>query len=229
MNDDQSFYEIQLNTPHVVLVVLAGVVVGMALFYLGVIVGSGQAATAAPSDWQAAAPVEEREDNAGGGSADALEDGGESMPLVPADESPAEEETSTGSDATAELEPTTAAEETEADPPAQTESFQPADPIEEEPAPVVADSRSGLPQADASLATGWVVQVRSTPDQAAANTLQEALSGAGFPAFVISAEVDGTTYYRVRVGRYAARTDADVVEEALLQRADVEDAWVTEG
>lgn len=229
MNDDQSFYEIQLNTPHVVLVVLAGVVVGMALFYLGVIIGSGQAATAAPPDWQAAAPVEEREDDAGAESGGSLDAGDESTPASPAGELPTEEGTSTGADETAEAEPTTATEETEADPPARPEGFQPADPVEEEPAPVVAESRTGLPRADASLAAGWIVQVRSTPDQAAANALQEALDGAGFPAFVISAEVGGTTYYRVRVGRYRSRADADVVEEALLQRADVEDAWVTEG
>lgn len=228
MNDDQSFYEIQLNTPHLFLAFLGAAVVGVALFWLGVIIGRGQSATAAPSDWRAAVPVEETGDDAGSEPADFFDESGESSAAVPADDSAADDPTA---DLATANDPTTNApvEEPETDPPAEAGSFQPADPVAEEPAPVVATSQSGLPPADASLVTGWVIQVRSTPEEGAANALQESLSNAGFPAFVISAEVDGTTWYRVRVGRYGTRADADVVEAALMQRADIQDAWVTEG
>ena len=107
--------------------------------------------------------------------------------------------------------------------------FQPSDPVGEEPAPVVAESPTGLPSEDASLASGWIVQVRSTPDKSSADLLQAALAVAGFPAFVVSAEVSGETYYRVRVGRYGSRDDPVRVEAPLTTRADLADPCVTGG
>ena len=233
MNDDQSFYEIQLNTPHLVLAFLGAAVVGVALFWLGVIIGRGQSATAGPSDWQAAAPISESQDEGADDPAEFFQEADDPTATVPADEDPTAGEAAANEPETTtqEEEAPPATEETaaEAEPPAQAESFQPAEPVAADPAPVAAASESGLPQADPSLNSGWVIQVRSTPDEAAANQLQERLASAGFPAFVISAEVDGTTYYRVRVGRYASRPDADRVEAALVERPDIEDAWVTQG
>jgi cell division septation protein DedD len=71
--------------------------------------------------------------------------------------------------------------------------------------------------------------VRSTTEKPEADDLQSTLSGAGFPAFVVSVEVDGRTYYRVRVGRYRTPVDARAVEALLVRRSDVESTWVTEG
>jgi cell division protein FtsN len=73
------------------------------------------------------------------------------------------------------------------------------------------------------------VQVRSTPVRLDADSLQSALATAGLPAFVVSTEVSGVTYYRVRVGRYHSKGEADIIEAELLTRSDVDTTWVTEG
>jgi cell division protein FtsN len=211
MSDDQSFYEIQLNTPHLVLIFLGAAVVGVAFFWFGVVIGRGQNETDGGLDWQAAVPGEPAE--------------------TPANEEPLEFYEAVNEPA-AEGAPTEEPESVQQAPPESSVAapeFQPADPVDEERAPVVAESPAGLPSPDASLASGWIVQVRSTPDKSSADSLQAALAVAGFPAFVVSAEVSGETYYRVRVGRYGSRDDASLVEAELKSRADVESTWVTQG
>jgi cell division protein FtsN len=216
MNDEQSFYEIQLNTPHLVLAFLGAAVVGVAIFWLGVVIGRGQTEPAMSGDWQAAVPTD--------GSSEADE---EPLGFYEAvNETPADDEGGTEQ----AQEPVT--EEPASTPPAPevaAPEFQPSEPVAEQPAPVEAESRVGLPSPDASLASGWIVQVRSTPDKPAADSLQAALVSAGFPAFVVSAEVSGQTYYRVRVGRYRTRGDAETIETELLGRTDIDTTWVTEG
>ena len=214
MSDDQSFYEISLNTPHLVLAFLGAAVIGVTVFWLGVVIGRGQTEPGLADQWQAAAPAEGSEEE-------------------PYESSVAVSEPALQPEALAE---TPVAEE---DPQAQPEAaqpspavaprFEPADPVDEQRAPVVAESPVGLPRPDASLPSGWIVQVRSTPDKPDADSLQSALAAAGFPAFVVSAEVSGVTYYRVRVGRYRSKGDADIIEVELLTRSDVDTTWVTEG
>ena len=211
MSDDQSFYEIQLNTPHLVLAFLGAAVVGVAIFWLGVLIGQDQDETDGAADWQAAVPGEPAEASAGAPPLEFYEAVGE----------PTEEGALT-----------TPAESAQRASPGSTlaaPEFQPSDPVDETPARVVAESAETLPSSDASLASGWIVQVRSTPDKSSAESLQEALVEAGFPAFVVSAEVSDRTYYRVRVGRYGSRVDASLVEAELKTRADVEATWVTQG
>jgi cell division septation protein DedD len=213
MSDDQSFYEIQLNTPHLVLAFLGATVLGVALFWLGVVIGRGQDELGGSPEWQTAVP----------GSLT----GGETNPL----ELPegADDESAAGAGAG---DPAAGAETATAAAPAEelaAPEFVPSAPVDEQPAPVVAQSPAGLPRPDAALASGWIVQVRSTTDKPAADTLQAALVSAGFPAFVVSADVSGETYYRVRVGRYGSRSDAVIIEAELLGRSDIDTTWVTEG
>lgn len=211
MSDDQSFYEIELNIPKLVLAFLGAAVVGVAFFWLGVVIGRGQDETGGAPDWQAAVPGAPAE---APGSEDPLE-------FYEAVGEPTEQDAPTAGAGPAQQAPPESA--------VAVPEFQPSDPVDEEPAPVVAESPTGLPSEDASLASGWIVQVRSTPDKSSADSLQAALAVAGFPAFVVSAEVSGETYYRVRVGRYGSRDDAALVEAALKTRADVEATWVTQG
>ncbi len=224
MNDEQSFYEIQLNTPHLVLAVLGAAVVGVAVFWLGVVIGRGQTEPTMSGDWQAAVPGESETGDDGEplGFYESVGEGqdedGASGSAPPAQEPVAEEPV---------------AEEPATTPPPSSEiaapEFQPSEPVQEQPAPVQAESQAGLPSPDASLPSGWIVQVRSTPEKPAADALQAALASAGFPAFVVSAEVSGQTYYRVRVGRYRSRGDAETIERELLGRSDIDTTWVTEG
>ena len=117
------------------------------------------------------------------------------------------------------LEPT----EDGATPPVAGPETQPAG---EEISPPVAEQ---LPPHDASLALGWVVQVKAVPDRDVAAALQEALELDGFPTFVVSADVAGTITYRVRVGRYGDESAAQRVALALSRRSDIDETWITEG
>lgn len=197
----QSFYEIQLNNGSLIAAFLVAVALGVAVFMLGVMVGRGQA-PATPE--QESGWVEEDL-----GTAD-VEDATE--PSDPEFFEKVQESESPVGEATAE--PATADQEP---------------PSEQAPAETPQPQVSGLPEADPSLASGYVIQVKSTPERADADRLQGSLAAAGFPAFVIAADVNGRTTYRVRVGRYRTSEDATAVERALSERSDVESTWVTTG
>jgi cell division protein FtsN len=221
-----------------VLAILGAAVIGVAVFWLGVVIGKGQTTPAGSSEWQAAAPVGQGEQGEG-----------DELGLSDADGEPGAGESDPEAGPGETVPPPAGPDVATADPPAQDPTatssaggaqaggFQPAAPVEERRDPVVADSDrapaaalgAGLPRPDVSLVSGWVVQVRSTPDKPAADALQAALALDGFPAFTTSVEVDGQTFYRVRVGRYGSRAEAETVERALRRHADIEDAWVTEG
>jgi len=206
-DNQQSFYEIQLNTHHLLLAFIGALVVGVAVFYLGVVVGRSQGTQQGPEEWQAATPGDES-------SEDPL-DFYESVqqPAAQPEEDPAAGQATDPASSEAEAEP-------QATPP----------PVETTPAPTQAvPTSTSMPASDPGLVSGWVVQVKSTTDKQAADSLQVALAREGFPAFVVSAEVRNQTWHRVRVGRYRERSDAEAVAGRLGQRTDVESTWVTEG
>ena len=218
MSDDQSFYEIHLNTPHLVLAFLAATVVGVMFFGLGVVIGRGQTEPGLADQWQAAAPAAGTEEEPHEFSAAVSEPA--LQPQTPVETAAA----ATDPPVQPPIQP-------EAEPPssAAASRFEPADPVDDQRARVVAESLAGLPRPDASLPSGWIVQVRSTPEKRDADSLQLALVAAGFPAFVVTTDVSGVTWYRVRVGRYLSRGEADIINGELLTRSDVDTTWVTEG
>lgn len=206
-DNQQSFYEIQLNTHHLLLAFIGALVVGVAVFYLGVVVGRSQGTEQDPGEWQAATPGDES-------SEDPL-DFYESVqqPAEQPEEDPLAGEAADPTSSEPEQEPQATP------PPAE------ATPAEARDVP----TSTTMPASDPGLVSGWVVQVKSTTDKEAADALQVALAREGFPAFVISAEVRNQTWHRVRVGRYRERSDAETVAGQLGERGDVESTWVTEG
>lgn len=226
MNDDQSFYEIQLNTPHLVAAFLGAVVVGMAIFWFGLVIGRGQAEPGALEDWQAAVPNEEAAATSGEEPLEFYE--GVQEPATAAQ--PATE-TATDTTQFAPAEPVDPPVQSQPEPEPEPELEPESEPVDV-PAPRTpppSTASSGLPQPDFNLASGWIVQVRSTTDKADADQLQAQLVADGFPAFVVSAEVQDETYYRVRVGRYRSQVDAKSVEANLGNRSYIAETWVTEG
>lgn len=206
---NQSFYEIQLNNRHLIVAFVAAVVLGIAIFSVGVMVGRGLAPQELPEEgWVERFGADAKGDD----TPDADYEYSDRLR-----ESTGGEDDGTGG--AANLAAGDAAGP--ADTPAVAEQ-----PTTEAPAPARAAS---LPVHDASLAEGWVIQVKSTRQRNDADGLQASLAGAGYPAFVVSADVDGVIWFRVRVGRYRERGDADVVARGLDVRADVESTWVTRG
>ena len=222
MKDDQSFYEIQLNTPHLVAAFLGAVVVGMAIFWFGLVIGRGQTETGPPQDWQAAMPNEEAAPVSGGDPLEFYE-----AVQEPATETQPAADTDTDTAQFAAAEPVDSPALPLPEPEPEPEPEQVETPAAPTPAPSTASG--GLPPPDLNLASGWIIQVRSTTDKASADQLQAQLVADGFPAFVVSAEVQGDTYYRVRVGRYRSQTDANSVATNLGNRSYIAETWVTEG
>lgn len=67
---------------------------------------------------------------------------------------------------------------------------------------------------------GWVVQVSSVTQKDAATGFSQKLQTRGWKSFVEEGVVNGTTYYRVRVGPYSSREIADGAASQLQKELD---------
>ncbi len=72
-----------------------------------------------------------------------------------------------------------------------------------------------------------VIQVFSSPDKAQADRIRSQLAGGGYSAYLSPVEKAGHTMYRVRLGPYSSRDDAQKVAEKVRKGYKL-DTWVTE-
>jgi cell division septation protein DedD len=77
--------------------------------------------------------------------------------------------------------------------------------------PVVAAAKD----AKATKKGGWAVQVNAFPNEKDAMSLTKKLADKGYDAYMVSADIRGRTWYRVRVGRLASRDEAKGLLETL--------------
>lgn len=89
---------------------------------------------------------------------------------------------------------------------------------------VQAAKEAPLPAAPSG--SGFVVQVAAVKARAEAETIRRRLSGKGYPAFITTASPGGATMFRVRVGKYADRQEAESIK-AKLEREERFKPWVT--
>ncbi len=73
---------------------------------------------------------------------------------------------------------------------------------------------------------GWSVQIASTLDEKAALKLQEKLKTQGYDAFIVAAEVNSAPWYRVRVGRFGAKQEAESTRQVLQSKEHIRSAFV---
>jgi cell division septation protein DedD len=73
----------------------------------------------------------------------------------------------------------------------------------------------------------WSVQVSAAPASDIASALAERIKANGYAGYVVQAEVKGQTFYRVRVGRFATREEAELVRESLALHDVYRDAFLT--
>jgi DedD protein len=94
--------------------------------------------------------------------------------------------------------------------------------------PVATTAVATAPAADAApTGSGFVVQVAAVRQRGEADTIRSRLAKKGYPVFVTTASTSGgPTTYRVRVGKYASRREADTVA-AKLEREEQFKPWVT--
>ncbi len=103
------------------------------------------------------------------------------------------------------------------------------------PPPAVAANGDSAPvrpskpsEAEPAVPKGAVViQVFSSQDRAQADRIRQRLSKGGQKAFLSPVDVAGHTMYRVRIGPFTSRSDAQKVAEKV-RKAYTMDTWVTE-
>lgn len=192
---DDGFHEIQLSGKQLVFLFMTGTVVTVLIFLLGVQVGrnarienplAGDAADPAAAASPPPAAATPSEAIAAGGPPAA-------EPPVPAAEP--DDELSYAKRLQSDSAP---AENLKPPPPAPAEAAAPT-------AQTQAGSRPGA----------WIVQVISLQDRGAAAAIAARLTGKGYPAFVLDPAPGAPAIYRVQVGGYPDRRDAEQASRRL--------------
>ena len=215
---DDGFHEIQLNGKQLVFLFMAATVVSVVIFLCGVLVGRGVRAERSGSDV------------AGNNAAPEAMATTPQQPALPA-------AATTGSDPTTAAPPPTAAddlsyfnrlEKQNAPPeqlkPAGEKPAQRAAPAatNAEPPPAPAPSADAPPEPGGP---GFAVQIAALNVRSEAEAIAKRLSSKGYSAYVL-APAAGTTVYRVRVGKFPTRREADAMA-ARLKREEQFNPWVT--
>jgi cell division septation protein DedD len=74
----------------------------------------------------------------------------------------------------------------------------------------------------------YVIQVQALTDRAVAASLVKRLVDRGYPAFLVSpGAAGGSQYFKVQVGRYAQRPEAEGVKRRL-QKEEQFTPWITQ-
>jgi len=222
---DEGFHEIQLNGKQLVFLFMAATVVSVVIFLCGVMVGRGvrshQATVDPVSDVAPAATAEESprpEPSTPPTDSPRPASGAAAPPAAPPE--PAEDGSDyhkqlTGADADAppKVEPPPAPERR-----AEAPVDKPATPTA--PPSVTPASGGGVTGA------GFVVQVAALRDRSEADAIVKRLAGKGYQAFVVNPVPGKPPVYKVQVGRFAERGDAEKTA-ARLKSQEQYSPWVT--
>ena len=216
---DDGFHEIQLSGKQLVALFMVATTVLVMTFLLGVWVGRGvpgdRGQGDTPETMAAAAPP------AASAPSQPVASGGPPAAEPPA---PAAEPNDDLSYAKRLQADSAAAEKLK--PPSSTGSTpKPAAPAPPAAAPPASTSKPPAaapqpkPEPAAPPSTGragaWIVQVVSLQDRAAAAAIAKRLAGKGYPAFVLDPASGGPRIYRVQVGGYTDKNDAEQAARRL--------------
>jgi len=236
---DDGFHEIQLSGKQLVFLFMATTIVAVVIFLCGVQVGRGVRTERVAETSEASAVTAPPPVTAAPPSTSAAAATPAAEPPVPAQES--EEDLTYAkrlqSDATPKEQLTPHTDSARASQPAPMASApvkspsgkstpakstpQPppsAAPVDSAEGKSAASARAMSPVASgppASRTGAWVIQVHALKDRAAAAAIARRLSGKGFPAFVLDPSAGAPPIYRVQVGRYNDRREAEQVARRL--------------
>lgn len=87
---------------------------------------------------------------------------------------------------------------------------------------------TAVPAPVADGAKGFAVQVIATTDVVQASILARRLREQGLDAYTVTAQIQGTMWYRVRVGHFKDRGEAQAMERRLRETEGMQAAFVTE-
>ncbi|MBM3808087.1 MAG: SPOR domain-containing protein [Acidimicrobiia bacterium] len=232
---DESFREIQLGGKQLVFLAMAVVVIGVSLFLMGVMVGRGVLAArgAAGADSIAAAAESDLPPPPPSASVSSS-----STPATAGEKLSYAERLGSAEPPTEPLKPEagTPAEapspKPESAPPPSAPAAAPAPappaPVAAAPAPppTTAAKAAGPAAAIAEPAgTGFTIQIAAVREAEEADAIVKRLAGKGYPAYVVAPARGSAPLYRVRVGKYQERREADTVA-ARLQKEEQFKPWV---
>jgi DedD protein len=208
--NDEGFHEIQLNGKQLVFLFMAATVVSVVIFLCGVMVGRGVRS-------QQTAGLPELEETAGmtadaGGTNPAR---GPETPVPPPDV-PQEEAPDS---AVHRL----LTDEAQGDAPRASASTAPAS----KPAPPPAPEPEPEPITEQNSTTdGFAVQVAALRDRTDAAAIVKRLADKGYPAYLQDPSPGSKPVYRVQVGRYPTRGEAEKIA-ARLKSEEQFSPWIT--
>jgi cell division septation protein DedD len=228
---DEGVHEIQLNGKQLVFMFMAVTVVAVVIFLCGVMVGRGVRAPRATEVADAAiessldptappAPV-----SAAGSSSAAIPDptqeptrlNATAPPPEPAKETQILQEVNS----TSPLAPVPPVKTPVAEPPPLVKNPAPKPPAPKTPAPTPKTAAVNEPTGD-----GFVVQVAAVKERSEADTIAKRLSSKGFKSFVSSPSAGAARVYRVRVGKFNDRREAENVARRLEKEEQFK-PWIT--
>jgi cell division septation protein DedD len=214
---DDGFHEIQLNGKQLVFLFMAATVVSVVIFLCGVLVGRGVRAERAAT------------------SADA---GAATIEPTPQAAAPTPATPPAGSDPTTAAPPPTvddlsyfnrlekqtpAVEELKA-PPAAAPNVVAAIASPKSPPPIATPPAASQPAP--SPGDGYAIQVAAMLDHTDADAMAKRLSSKGYNAFILPLGQTTPTRYRVRVGKFKTKHEAEVAA-ARLQKEEQFKPWIT--
>jgi cell division septation protein DedD len=97
---------------------------------------------------------------------------------------------------------------------------------EDKPAPAASKPRPAEVDAKESRKP-WTVQVNAFPDEKSARTWVDRLKDKGYNAYLSESRVQGRLWYRVRVGRFESREEAEKTQESLRKREQLAKSFAT--
>jgi cell division septation protein DedD len=218
---DDGFHEIQLSGKQLVFLFIVTTTVIVVVFLCGVKVGrgaraaqgedpepAGVAATSSPS------PAEPSPSGAPPGE-----------PPAPAADMPPDlgypDSLKDGSPPDAKLKP-----QPDSAPPPEAPAPAPSRPARatEAPKPAPAAESAGVPSS--GRAGTWAVQVIATLDRNMATSIVKRLVAKDYPAFLVNPAGSGPAYYKVQVGRFNDRGEAEQVSQRIKKEEQFQ-SWIT--
>jgi septal ring-binding cell division protein DamX len=231
---DEGFHEIQLNGKQLVFLFMAATVVSVVIFLCGVMVGRGVRADRGPVETSdpvlSAAPVETPPAARPATGAEARRDDAPAPP--PGQEPPdtAEDDVyqqlMAGNDGRGET--VKPRPETVPLPSKSAETVEKA-PAKAPEAKTAADAKKSAPaRADMGPTDPgtFAVQVAALRERSEADAIAKRLAGKGYAAYVLVPAVGATPVYKVQVGRFKNRQDAEKTA-ARLKKEEQFSPWVT--
>jgi DedD protein len=223
---DEGFHEIQLNGKQLVFLFMAATVVSVVIFLCGVMVGRGvraqQPTAEAATEFGPATDEPIRPEQAKGTADPAPAPAGASGSPGSVPPPPDPPDDSKYYDELTKAEPRQ--DSKVAPPPPSEKEKKPAgsaQPKEEKPTPPAVNAGPAAVTGD-----GFVVQVAALRDRTEADAIVKRLAGKGYQAFVVNPVPGKPPVYKVQVGRFPERGDAEKTA-ARLKSQEQYSPWVT--